>query len=131
MELYRMDNGEVHMTESEGKGTIGMILARTASSSERPVDALALAQDLLAAGKQVGVFLVGDGIYLAKDGGTEAARIIKDLISKGAKVYVSPEHLKASGLSKERLVEGVAIVEDTYRDLVEFVMEWHEKVIVC
>jgi sulfur relay protein TusB/DsrH len=119
------------MNDSPVSGSFGIIIARTAAASENAISSLELAQDLLASGNQVGVFLIGDGIYLAKQGKTSAAALITTLIAKGAKVFASPEHLKASGLSKERLVSGIEVVEDTYKDLVEFVMERYEKVLSC
>ena len=119
------------MSENPVHGSIGMIIARTASTTENPVHALHLALEILSHGKQVGLFLIGDGVYLAKNGKTESAVLLARLISKGAKVYASPEHLKASGFTKERLVPGIVIVEDTYADLVDFVMERYEKVIPC
>ena len=119
------------MHEDQVTGGFGIIIARTAAASENAISSLELAQDLLANGNQVGIFLIGDGIYLAKQGKTQAAALISSLLAKGAKVFASPEHLKASGFSKARLVSGIEVVEDTYKDLVDFVMERYEKVLSC
>jgi sulfur relay protein TusB/DsrH len=119
------------MNDSPVSGSFGIIIARTAAASENAISSLETAQDLLAQGCQVGIFLIGDGIYLGKRGKTKAATLIANLVTKGAKVFASPEHLKASGLSKERLVDGIEVVEDTYKDLVDFVMERYEKVLSC
>jgi sulfur relay protein TusB/DsrH len=119
------------MNDSLVPGSFGIIIARTAAASENAISSLELAQDLLAQGNQVGIFLIGDGIYLGKQGKTQAAVLIANLLIKGAKIYASSEHLKASGISKERLVSGIELVEDTYKDLVDFVMERYEKVVSC
>lgn len=125
------ERGEVSMNDNPVEGSFGIIIARTAAASENALSSLELAQDLLAHGNRIGIFLIGDGIYLGKQGKTQAATQISSLLAKGAKVYASPEHLKASGLTKDKLVSGIAVVEDTYKDLVDFVMERYEKVISC
>jgi len=119
------------MQEDHATGSFGIIIARTAAATENAISSLELAQDLLDQGHGVGIFLIGDGIYLGKKSKTRAAELISALLVKGAKVFASPEHLKASGLSKERLVSGIEVVEDTYKDLVDFVMERYEKVLSC
>lgn len=123
--------GEDDIVEIAGKGPLGIMISRTATSAENPLQALQLALDVISQGRTVDIFLIGDGIYLAKNGRTETAGLLAQLISKGAKIFVSPEHLKASGLSPNALMPGVLVVEDTYRDLVTFVMEDHEKVVPC
>jgi sulfur transfer complex TusBCD TusB component (DsrH family) len=112
------------MNDSLVPGSFGIIIARTVAASENAISSLELAQDLLAQGNLV-------GIYLGKQGKTQAAVLIANLLTKGAKIYASSEHLKASGISKERLVSGIEVVEDTYKDLVDFVMERYEKVVSC
>lgn len=110
--------------------SFGVLIARTVSTVENPMDALRLAKAMQEEGRKVGVFLVADGVYLGRHG-TEVASLLAQLISGGARVLASPEHIKASGLSKERLVPGIEIADDTYRDIVEFVMEGYDKVVVC
>jgi sulfur relay protein TusB/DsrH len=116
---------------SNGPRSFGVIVARTVSTTERPMDALRMAQAMLAQGRDVGVFLVADGVYIGKRGRTEVSALLEALIAGGVKVYASPEHLKAAGLTKDRLVQGIEVADDTYRDLVDFVMERYDKVIIC
>ena len=95
------------------------------------MDALKLARSIRSKGRNVGIFLVADGIYIGKKGRTEVAELLGQMIADGVKVYVSPEHIKAAGFSKDMLVPGIEVAEETYRDLVNFVMEEYEKVIIC
>jgi len=115
----------------EGPRSFGVIIARTVSTTERPLDALRLAKAMRSQGRKVGIFLVADGVYIAKKGRTEVAGILSQMMADGVKVYVSPEHIKAAGYSIDRLIPGIEIAEETYRDLVTFVMEEYEKVIIC
>ena len=85
----------------EGPRSFGVIVARTASTTERPMDALKLAKAIRSEGRDVGVFLVADGIYIGKKGRTEVAELLGQMIADGVKVHVSPEHIKAAGFSKD------------------------------
>lgn len=116
---------------NKGTGSFGVLIARTASTTENPLDALRMALAIRGQGRKVGVFLVADGVYLAKMGKTPVAALLGELITKGARVVASPEHLKAAGLPIGGLVPGIEVAGDTYRDIVEFVMEDYDKVVVC
>lgn len=116
--------------EEVGGRSFGVLIARTASSIENPMDALNLAKAILAKGRRVGIFLVADGVYVGKDG-TSVAKVLADLLEGGAKILASPEHVKASGIPKEKMVPGIEVADHTYRDIVNFVMEEYDKVVVC
>ena len=124
------------MSGSEGKGlpyegSFGVIIARTTTTAERPMDALRMAKAIRSLGRKVGVFLVSDGVYIGKDGRTEGAYLLKELLDSGVQVLASPEHLNAAGLPREKMLPGIKVADETYRDLVTFVMEEYEKVIIC
>jgi len=103
--------------------TVGFILSRTSSAPEDPIQILRVARSLQQEGHHVEFFLIGDGVWLAKSGHPETSPILTELISDGAKITLSGDHLKASGLSEDVLLEGVNTVEKPFEVMVEQVME--------
>jgi sulfur transfer complex TusBCD TusB component (DsrH family) len=111
--------------------SLGIIITKTAYVRNLALDAVNIGENAQKAGKKVGVFLFSDGIWIAlKGSGTESEKL-NELISKGAQVFASDEHAVAGGFPKERALEGVKFVEDSYGVLVDQVMEEWDKVIIC
>ena len=81
---------------------------------EQPWNALRLALALMSVSGEsnVNIFLVGDGVSIAKKGQNtpqgyyNLEKMLTDLIGKGANVHVCGTCLKSRGLSKEDLVGG-------------------------
>ena len=110
--------------------SLGIILTKSPAGSEEAENALDTALESLAIGNRVGLFLLSDGVWLAKGGqmGPVAARLT-DMIERGGEVLCSGEHLKAAGLTSDRLAPGVAVADDGFGRLVELIMEEWDKVI--
>ncbi len=110
--------------------TLGIILTKAPGASEEAENALDAALESLAMGNQVGLFLLSDGVWVAKAGqmGAVAAKL-GDVIERGGQVHCSGEHLKAAGLAPDRLAPGVVIANDGFGRLAELIMEEWDKVI--
>ncbi len=110
---------------------IGIIITKTPHGSEDPENALKIGTEALASGKNLGIFLISDGVWIGKAGeGDEIQELLQNIIDKGAKVVVSEPHLKAYGMAKEKLINGIEVVEKPYGQLVDLVMEEWDKVII-
>jgi sulfur relay (sulfurtransferase) complex TusBCD TusD component (DsrE family) len=110
---------------------IGIIITKTPHGSEDPENALIIGKEALASGKNLGIFLVSDGVWIGKDGKSDKIQdLLLNIIDKGGKVAVSGPHLKAYGMAKEKLINGIEVVEKPYGELVDLVMEKWDKVIV-
>lgn len=96
---------------------------------ERPWNALRLALALTSASgnSNVNVFLLGDGVSIAKKGQSppqgyyNLEKMVSELVGKGGVVRACGTCLKSRGLSKEDLVEGVEVGPMT--GLVEWVKD--------
>jgi sulfur relay (sulfurtransferase) DsrF/TusC family protein len=111
--------------------TLGVLLTKAPEGSEDAQNALLAAKEALAAGHQAALFLLSDGVWAAKKGQQgPLAQGLADLLQNGGRVYASGEHLKASGLTPEKLVEGVAVADDAFGCLVDLIMDEWDKVIV-
>ncbi len=77
---------------------------------------------LRAAGDEVAVLLVQDGVFMADKGCRHAQR----LVQAGVKLYVSRPHMESRGLSS-RLGVPVTLVD--YDQIVDLIMEQYDKVI--
>lgn len=109
---------------------IGIIITKTPTANEDVENALAMGEEALKVGNQVELFLLSDGVWVGKKGNALAEGRLSDLIKNGCKVKASGKHLKACGLEKKKLVEGVNISDDPYDDLVDLVMERWDKVVI-
>ena len=81
-------------------------------------------------GKNIELFLISDGIWLAKK--NQKNKIFEKFLKlkqKGVKINVSKEHIDAAGIKKEEIVSGLILTDKLYKNLVELVMEKWEKVI--
>ncbi len=109
---------------------IGIIITKTPNANEDVENALAMVEEALKVGNQVELFLLSDGVWVGKKGNALAEGRLSDLIKDGCKVKASGKHLKACGLEKNKLVDGVNISDDPYDDLVDLVMERWDKVVI-
>jgi sulfur relay (sulfurtransferase) DsrF/TusC family protein len=113
--------------------TFGFIITSTSTSVKDPGQLLRAALSKRKEGAEVGIFLIGDGVYLVsldakKDA---AAKALSEAMSAGAKVLVSKDHLEAAGLAVARLPKGALLVDKPYKELVMKVMEEWDRVVVC
>jgi sulfur relay (sulfurtransferase) complex TusBCD TusD component (DsrE family) len=110
---------------------VGIIITKTPHGSEDPENALKIGNEALALGKKLGIFLVSDGVWLGKAGeGDKVQELLLNIIAKGGKVTISGPHLKAYGMVKEKLINGIEVVEKPYGELVDLVMDEWDKVVV-
>jgi sulfur relay (sulfurtransferase) DsrF/TusC family protein len=118
---------------SSNKNTLGLIITSTSSSAKDPGQLLKAALATCKEGAEVGIFLIGDGVYIATSNPKEdkATKALFDALKAGAKVFVSKDHFDAIGLPSARLPKGMQLLEQPYKNLVLKVMEDWEKVVVC
>jgi sulfur relay (sulfurtransferase) complex TusBCD TusD component (DsrE family) len=109
---------------------IGIIITKTPNANEDVENVLTLGEEALKAGNQVELFLLSDGVWVGKKGNALAEERLINLINDGCKVKASRRHLKAFGLNKDKLVEGVNTSDDPYDELVDLVMEKWDKVVI-
>lgn len=109
---------------------IGIIITKTPNANEDVENILAIGEEALKVGNQVELFLISDGVWVGKRGNTLTEKRLLNLINDGCKVKASRMHLKACGLNKEKLVDGVTISDEPYEDLVDLVMEQWGKVVI-
>jgi predicted peroxiredoxin len=109
---------------------IGIIITKTPNANEDVENVLTIGEKALTIGNQVELFLLSDGVWVGKRGNALTEQRIKNLIMDGCKVMASGKHLKACGLTKEKLVEGIRISDDPYDELVDLVMERWNKVVI-
>ena len=109
---------------------IGIIITKTPNTNEDVENVLAIGEEALKAGNQVELFLLSDGVWVGKKGNVLTEKRLLNLINNGCKVKASRRHMKACGLNKEKLVEGINISDEPYDELVDLVMEKWEKVVI-
>lgn len=121
------------MQEQIGKkmtNSIGIIITKTPHGSGNPENAMRIGIEALSAGKDLGIFLVSDGVWCGKAGeGDKIQDLLSDLINRGAKVVASGPHLRAYGMTERGLIKGIEIIDKPYSRLVDMVMEQWDKVI--
>lgn len=110
---------------------LGIVVTKAPAGSEDAANALEAGLQALASGDAASLFLLSDGVWLAKRGKLDAVEAkLADFIRLGGQVVVCGEHLKAAGLGPERLVTGATIAEDGFGRLVDLVMDEWDKAIV-
>ena len=77
---------------------------------------------------EIGVYLIGDGVFCAKVGQMTAENLGK-LVLYGGNVFVCKEDLEARGLVKNDLIPGAEILSNIFECLVDDVMEKSQRVI--
>ncbi|WP_423792139.1 DsrE/DsrF/TusD sulfur relay family protein [Methanocaldococcus indicus] len=103
-----------------------VIIGSAPYGRERAYSALRFALTSLLEGVEVNIFLIEDGVYVAKKNQNPSdvpnyLELLKNAIDLGANVKVCGPCCKARGLSEEDLIEGVKLA--TMHDLVNFVKE--------
>jgi len=112
------------MTETE---TVTIILNEAAYGKERAWNALRLAMAMMTKGVKVNVFLLEDGVTVAKkgqrppEGYYNLEKMLAQLVQNGARVRACTTCLQARGLSQNDLVPGVEVGK--LLDLVEWIRE--------
>jgi len=107
--------------------TVTIILNETAYGKERAWNALRLAMAMMTKDMKVKIFLLEDGVSVAKkgqrppEGYYNLEKMLTQLVQNGAKVRACSTCLQARGLSQSELVEGVEAGK--LLDLVEWVKE--------
>ena len=105
--------------------SIVLIIDAPPYGDERPYNCLRLAQALLAAGEWIELFLLGDGVQVARAGqdprGAHASLevMLAELILNGAVVTLCGTCCQARGLREDELVEGARV--GTIHDLADVV----------
>ncbi len=93
--------------------------------SEGPYNALRLAEALAAAGSTVEVFLMGDGVHMARSGQqpgeahASLERMLRSALEQEVRVACCATCCRARGLAANDLIEGVQVA--TIHDLAEAV----------
>ncbi len=108
--------------------TLGIILTKSPQGAEDAENALEAATAALATGDRVALFLLSDGVWLARRGALSGR--LEGFLSDGGEVYVSGEHIKAAGLEPEKLAAGAAVAGDAFDCLVDLVMDEWDRVLV-
>jgi len=113
--------------------TFGFIITSTATSGKDPGQLLRAALSKRKEGAEVGIFLIGDGVYLVSSDPKKepAATALSAVLKAGAKVFVSKDHLDAAGIASASLPKGALLVDKPYKELVMKVMEEWDRVVVC
>lgn len=112
-------------------GDMGFIITKAPLESALTTQFLRLAKNMINSNKTIGVFLISDGVFLAKKNQkNKAYELITGILEKHAEVIASKDHLLAAGIEEKELIPWISISEKPYDDLVEFVMEKYRKVVV-
>lgn len=106
---------------------LGIILTKAPQGSEDAENALAAGLASLDAGDEASLFLLSDGVWAARKG---AMAGLPSFVSRGGKVFVSSEHMKAAGLASDTLVEQSKVANEAFDHLVDLVMGQWDRVIV-
>ncbi|MBI4494344.1 MAG: DsrE family protein [Chloroflexi bacterium] len=109
---------------------LGIVLTKAPAGSEDAENALEAGRQALLAGDTASLFLLSDGVWLAKRGQAGAvAEMLAEFLHLGGEVVACGEHLRAVGLGPDRLIERAAVAEDGLGRLVDLVMDEWDKVI--
>src|SRR3990172_12904339 len=107
---------------------LGIVLTKAPVGSEDAENALEAGRQALLAGDAASLFLLSDGVWLAKQGKADPMEEkLSEFIKLGGEVVACGEHLKAAGLGRDRLVEGTTVAEDGLGRLVDLVMDAWDK----
>lgn len=107
---------------------LGIILTKAPHGSEDAENAIEAGLSALAGGDEASLFLLSDGVWAARK--EAMAGKLPSFVSKGGKVFVSGEHMKAAGLGVDKLVEQAKVANDAFDHLVDLVMDQWDRVIV-
>ena len=110
---------------------IGYVITKSPYASGSVKPALELAVRMQKKGHTVNIFLISDGIWLAKKNQQgPVIQTFKKLMDKGANIMASSDHLTGAGLNDNEVYDKIRIEHKPYQVLVENVMEHWDRVIV-
>ena len=110
---------------------IGFVITKPPLETGAVAGVLRTALDAVNDGRSVGLFLISDGVWLAKAGQeNKAFTLFNELLGKGVSVTASGDHLLAAGIPEDGVVEGVEVTRKPYKALVATVMDDWWKVMV-
>lgn len=110
--------------------SLGILLTKSPFESEDALLAMRIANDALALGDSVDVFLIGDGVWMAKhELKGEISDMLNKFMEKSGKLTISGPHLKAGGITHERIIKNSEVTDKPYDALVDLIMEKCDKVI--
>jgi len=119
------------MTDLKDTSDLGLIITKAPAESGAVANALQMARGAQFSGNRIALFLISDGVWLAKAGQKNRAfNEFCELLNKGVRVTLSQEHLEAAGMGRGELVDGVDIVKKVYDEMVDQVMEQWNRVVV-
>jgi sulfur relay protein TusB/DsrH len=108
---------------------IGIIMTKSPFESEDAQMALALAKPAMSIGDPVDIFLIGDGVWMAKANLKGEIEDMVDLFLEQGKVYASGPHLEAGGIDASQIREDIEVCRKPYDKLTDLVMESWDRVI--
>ncbi|MEO2241272.1 MAG: DsrE/DsrF/TusD sulfur relay family protein [Euryarchaeota archaeon] len=105
---------------------ITVIISEAPYGRERAYSALRFALTALLEGEDVRIFLIEDGVYVAKEGQDpdempDHLELLRQCIEQGAEVKACGPCSKARGITEDDLIDGVELA--TMHDLVSWVRE--------
>jgi tRNA 2-thiouridine synthesizing protein D len=107
------------------------LLILLSNSSDEANLALSLAGAFKGRGVDTTIFLIEDGVFVARKGqkrtGGTGVLEVESLIDKGVNVLAEDLSLKARGLSPEKIVEAVKV--STLDELVDLLMEKSDRAV--
>ncbi len=110
--------------------SIGILLSKSPFESEDALLALRIVNKALDLGDTVDVFLISDGVWTAKtDLKGEVGAELNKFIERGGGLMVSGPHLKAGGISEEKIQKTAEILDKPYNTLTDLIMTKWEKVV--
>jgi sulfur relay (sulfurtransferase) DsrF/TusC family protein len=122
---------KVSMENEKMAKDLGFILTKAPLESPHSLGILNTALGAVNSGRSVALFLLSDGVWLAKKNqNNRTFEVFQEILAQGAEVTASKEHLEAAGIPPEDLVQGVTIADKPYDALVEKVMEDWKRVMV-
>ncbi len=117
------------MTENRNERDIGFVISKAPHESGLVSNTLTIALNAMDQGKSIGLFLISDGVWLAKrNQKNHLIGTFEKLIEGGAIILASADHLAAAGIPEDDVMDGVTITKRLYKDLVMNVMENWRKV---
>ncbi len=108
---------------------IGIILTKSPFESEDATMALSFTLPAMKIGDPVDIFLLGDGVWLAKANlKGEIGDMMSRFVEQG-KVYASGPHLEAAGIDPAGIRQDIEVCRKPYDALTDLVMERWDRVV--
>jgi len=109
--------------------SIGIILTKSPFESEDARMALSFAMPAMKVGDPVDIFLIGDGVWLARTNlGGEIGKMMSRFL-EGGRVYASGPHLEAGGIDPASIRKDIEICRKPYDALTDLIMERWDRVV--